>query len=77
MKDVVREAIADYLAQSRDVLQAARADAVGALLVLLDLLEGDAQILAEFFLAHAKHHAAQAHPAVSVEARRLQHVRNL
>jgi hypothetical protein len=44
------------------VLKAARADAVGALLVLLDLLEGDAELLAELFLTHAQHHSTETNP---------------
>ena len=42
----------------RKVEQAAGADSVDALLVLLDLLEGEAEVLAEFFLAHTEQHAA-------------------
>jgi hypothetical protein len=44
-------------------MQAACADPVGALLVFLDLLEGQAERLAELLLAHADQHAAHAHPA--------------
>jgi hypothetical protein len=44
-----------------DLLQTARADAVGTLLVLLYLLEGQAQGVAQFFLTHVQHHPAHAH----------------
>ena len=43
-----------------NLLQAAGADPVRALLVLLDLLERDAEGVPETFLAHPDHHAA--HP---------------
>jgi hypothetical protein len=39
------------------MLQAAGAYPIGALLVFLDLLECDAEMLAEFFLTHTEHHA--------------------
>jgi hypothetical protein len=45
------------LQHAGDVLQAAGADAIGALLVFLDLLEGDAERGAEPFLAHPDQHA--------------------
>src|SRR5262245_60157056 len=56
---------------ARDMLQAARANAIGALLVFLDLLEGDPEMLAELFLAHAQHHAAQANPTADVSIDRI------
>jgi hypothetical protein len=49
-----------------DLLQPARSDAVSTLLVLLHLLEGEAERIAQFPLAHCKHHAAHAHPAADV-----------
>ena len=49
-----------------DVLQPARADAVGAFLVFLHLLKGDAERVPELGLAHAEHHAAHAHAAADV-----------
>src|SRR4051812_25933622 len=48
------------LQDMRDVLQTARTDAVGALLVFLHLLEGDLERLAKLLLAHAEHLAT--HP---------------
>jgi hypothetical protein len=50
----------------RDLLQPARSDAVGAFLVFLHLLKGEAQCVAELFLAHRQHHAAHAHAAADV-----------
>ena len=49
-----------------DLLQPARSDAVSALLVFLHLLEREAERIAQFSLAHCKHHAAHAHPAADV-----------
>ena len=42
------------------MLQAAGADAVGALLVFLHLLERQAEGVAKLLLAHAQHHPAHA-----------------
>jgi hypothetical protein len=39
------------------MLQTAGADPVGALFVLLNLLECDPEMLAKLFLAHSEHHA--------------------
>jgi hypothetical protein len=55
----------------RKVEQAAGTDAIDALLVLLDLLEGEAEMFAEFFLAHPKQHAAQPHPGTDVNVDRI------
>ena len=49
-----------------DLLQSAHADAVRALLVLLDLLKRQAKCAAEIHLAHCQHHPAHAHPAADV-----------
>ena len=54
-----------------DVLQAARADPVGALLVFLDLLERDAEMLAELLLAHPQHHATQTNPTADMDVDRI------
>src|SRR5437667_8798885 len=48
------------------MLQPARADAVRAFLVFLDLLKRQAKCAAEIRLAHCQHHPAQAHPAADV-----------
>src|SRR5467141_1048278 len=48
------------------MLQPARADAVRALLVFLDLLKRQAKCAAESRLAHCQHHPAHAHPAADV-----------
>ena len=50
----------------RKIEQPAGADAVDAFLVLLDLLEGQTELLAELLLAHAEQHAAKAHPAADM-----------
>ena len=55
----------------RQIEQPAGADAVDALLVLLDLLEGQAELLAELLLAHAEQHAAEAHPAADMHVDRI------
>src|SRR4030095_1362604 len=49
-----------------DLLQPARSDAIGAALVFLHLLEGDAECIGQLRLAHCKHLAAHAHPAADV-----------
>jgi hypothetical protein len=41
-------------------------DAVGAFLVFLHLLEGEAKCGTQLFLAHCKHNAAHAHPAADM-----------
>ena len=51
--------------------QAARPDPVDALLVLLDLLEGQSELLAKLLLAHAEQHAAKAYPAADVHIDRV------
>ncbi len=48
------------------MLQPARADAVRALLVFLDLLKRQAKCVAEIRLAHCQYHPAHAHPAADV-----------
>src|SRR2546425_12089188 len=55
-----------HLQDVRDVLQAARADAVSALLVLLHLLERKAKRVPELLLAHAEDPPAHTHPAANV-----------
>ena len=50
----------------RDVLQPARANAVRALLVFLDLLKRQPKCVAEIRLAHCQHHPAHAHPVADV-----------
>src|SRR5262249_22299448 len=41
-------------------------DTVGAFLVFLHLLEGEAECVTQLSLAHRKHHAAHPHPAADV-----------
>src|SRR5262245_44971579 len=48
------------------LLQPARPDAVGASLVFLHLLVGDAERIGQVLLAHCKHNAAHAHPAADM-----------
>src|ERR1041385_7285470 len=52
-----------HLQDERDLLQPARANPVGALFVFLDLLEREAERVAELLLTHAPHHAAHADAA--------------
>jgi hypothetical protein len=54
-----------------NLLQAAGADAVGALLVFLDLLEGQPERIAQSFLAHAHHEPAHAHAAADMSVNRI------
>ena len=58
-----------------DVLQPARADAVRAILVFLDLLKRQPKCVAEIRLAHCQHHPAHAHPAADGAARGFGHAR--
>src|SRR5262245_4919791 len=51
-----------HLQNVGDLLQPARSDAVGALLVFLHLPEGETEAIGQLLLAHCKHHAAHAHP---------------
>ncbi|CUX40725.1 hypothetical protein AGR5A_Cc90298 [Agrobacterium genomosp. 5 str. CFBP 6626] len=52
-----------YVQNPRYVLQAAGADTVRALFVLLDLLKGNSETFTQLFLAHAKHGSAKANSA--------------
>lgn len=47
-------------------LQPAGADAIGALLVFLNLLEGQPERIGEFLLAQAEHHPTHAHAAADI-----------
>src|SRR4030088_3712432 len=62
---------ARHLKDVRHVLQAARTDAVGALLVFLHLLERDLERLAQLLLAHAEHLPAHPQPAAYVLVDRI------
>src|SRR4029077_1952686 len=61
----------------RNLLDAAGTDAVGALLVFLDLLKGQPERFAELFLAHPQHDAAHPHPAANVFVNRVGCFRHL
>jgi len=52
-------------------LNPAGADAVGALLVLLNLLERQSEGLTKFLLTHAHHQTAHAHAAADVPVNRI------
>jgi hypothetical protein len=52
-------------------MQTAGSDAVGASLVFLDLLEGQADRLSKLFLTHAKHVPAQSHAGTDVDIDRI------
>ncbi len=58
-----------HLQDVAHLLQAAGADAVGALFVFLHLLEGQPERVAQPFLAHAQHHAAHAHARADIFVR--------
>jgi len=55
-----------HLKDMGDLLQSAGPDAVGAILVFLHLLEGEAERVSQLFLAHCHHLAAHPHPAANV-----------
>src|SRR5689334_18488365 len=55
----------------RELVQPARPDAVGAALVLLDLLERDADRLRELLLAHAEQGTAHAEPRADMDVDRV------
>src|SRR5215470_10047948 len=55
-----------YLENVRNLLQAAGTDAVGSLLVFLNLLKCQPEGVAELFLAHAQHHATHPHTTTHV-----------
>jgi hypothetical protein len=55
-----------YAEDLSGVLQPTGAHPIDTLLVLLHLLKGKAERLAQFLLAHAEHHAAHAQPAADV-----------
>ena len=57
--------------EARDLVEAAGADAVGALLVFLNLLESQAERLTELFLTHAEHDAAHADTAADILVNRV------
>ena len=55
----------------RNLLQAAGANAVGALFVFLHLLKRQPERVAQFLLAHAEHHPSHAHAAADVLVDRI------
>lgn len=52
-----------YIEDRRDILQAAGANTVRALFVLLNLLKGNSETFTQFFLAHAEHGSAKTNSA--------------
>ncbi len=54
-----------------NMLQPAGTNSIGALLVFLDLLEGNPEILSQLLLAHADHHASHTHSASDVLVNRI------
>ena len=64
---VVEEEADRHVQDAGEVEQPARADPVHAALILLDLLEGQAQGFAKLFLAHAKKRATQPHPRADMD----------
>ena len=63
MRRLLEKELHRHIENLRDLEQAARADAVHALLVFLHLLKSEAHALAEPLLAHAEKHSAQTDPA--------------
>ena len=55
------------------MLKPAGANSVGALFVFLDLLKGQAQGVAQFFLAHAKHYPPHTDAAANVPVDRVRY----
>ena len=51
---------------ARDLLHARAADAIDAFFIFLDLLEGDAELVAERFLAEVEFQAPHADPAADM-----------
>src|SRR3954451_20812410 len=60
-----------HLENFGNLLDAARADPVCALLVFLNLLESQAQSFTELFLAHAQHDAAHPHATADIFVNRV------
>src|SRR3954468_4164799 len=60
-----------YLQDDRYLLQPARTDAVGSLLVFLNLLECEVERVAKLFLAHPEHHAAHADATADMSVDRI------
>ncbi|MGY3591129.1 hypothetical protein ACVIF9_009806 [Bradyrhizobium sp. USDA 4350] len=58
-----------HVQRGRDLLKAGSADAVHALLVLLNLLEADAQLVAEFRLRDLLFDTAQTNPLAQLNVR--------
>ncbi len=61
------EEVHRHIEDARHFEQAAGADAVDALFVFLNLLKGQAQHVAQAFLAHADQHAPDAHPVADLD----------
>jgi hypothetical protein len=57
-----------------DLLQAARANTIGPLLVLLNLLERKTERIAELPLAHGEHQPPHTHPAADVLVDGIRHL---
>ena len=55
----------------RQIEQSAGANTIDALLVFLDLLERQAELLAELLLAHAKQHTTEPHAASDMDVDRI------
>src|SRR3569623_420579 len=60
-----------HLQNIGDLMQAARADAVGAFFVFLDLLKGQTASIAEFLLAQSQHDTTHPHVAANILVDRI------
>src|SRR5690606_24055607 len=55
----------------RELIEAAPAYSIDALLVFLNLLEGETKLLAELLLAHSEQHPLKAHATADVKVKRI------
>ena len=60
-----------YVQDAGDVLETAGTNPVRAFFVFLDLLEGDAEALPQFLLAHTKHGTTKTNPASYMDVDRV------
>ena len=60
-----------HLQKACNLLEPTRADAIDALLVFLNLLEGDAEVVAKLLLALALHHSARVHAIADMNVNRI------
>src|SRR3546814_2532999 len=64
--NAVIEKLDRHAQHAGDLIKAARADAIGAFFVFLNLLKGQPEAVAELFLAHAHEHTPHPHAATDM-----------